>query len=71
MNPFISKDKKIKLYEELCRTLASYSALLAEELKETQGLAWSYGWRSTEEKIKAGIDLRKKISELTTKLGWK
>ena len=71
MSLFLTDKQKIKFLEELCRTQAVYSALLAEELKSCQGIAWAHGWRSTEEKIKAGENLRKKINELTTKLGWK
>lgn len=68
---FISKSQKLKLLEELCQTLAVYNALLADELKETQGIAWEHGWRSTEEKIKLGSDLRKKLVLQTKNLGWK
>jgi methionine salvage enolase-phosphatase E1 len=71
MSIFISKKGKIKLLEQLCQAMGMYNALLAEELKSCQGIAWAHGWRSTEEKIKAGEDLRKQITLITQKLGWK
>jgi len=71
MSIFLSNKAKIKLLEEFLQTMAMYNALLAEECKSMQGIAWAHGWRSTEEKIKAGEDLRKKITLLTQKLGWK
>lgn len=69
MSLFLSKNQK--LYEELLQAMAMYNALLAEELDSAIKVAHPNGWRSTEEKIKAGIDLRKKITLLTQKLGWK
>jgi len=66
----MNKNQKLKLYEELLQTMAIYNLLLAKELESCQGIAWAHGWRSTEEKIKAGIDLRKKVIELTQKLCW-
>ena len=71
MSLFLTDKQKIKFLEELCRTQAVYSALLAEELKSCQGIAWAHGWRSTEEKIAEGERLRKLIIVITKKLGWK
>jgi hypothetical protein len=71
MNIFLSKSQKLKLLEELCQTMALYNALLREELDSAIKVAAPNGWLSTEEKIKAGSELRKKITTITNKLGWK
>jgi hypothetical protein len=69
--PFKKSKSRELLLEELCQTLALYNALLAEELDSAVKTAYIHGWRSTEEKVKAGQDLRSKITTITNKLGWK
>ena len=67
----ITKTQRIKIQEELLQIMAVYISLVVEENRELVSLAYTDGWRSTKEKIKLGQDCRKKITELTNKLGWK
>ncbi len=53
-----------ELKDQLIQALKDYINLLGQELNDLAGMAFVRGWRSSEDKIKQGEDLRTSIEQL-------